>query len=144
MACSGAMYSGVPMAMPGFVRRLESWPRLRAMPKSSTLTKSALAVARDEEDVLGLEIAVDDAGGVRGLERAADLHGDLRGAHRLEAPLVREHVGEVDAVEVLHDEVGAAVLGRAEVGDVDDVRVADARGRARLAAEALDESCCRE
>ena len=34
---------------------------------------------------------------------------------------------------------GAAVLGRAEVGDVDDVRVADARRRARLAPEALDQ-----
>ena len=31
------------------------------------------AVARDQEDVLGLEIAVDDALAVRGGERAADL-----------------------------------------------------------------------
>ena len=50
-----------------------------------------------------------------------------------------EHVGEIDAVEVLHHEVGAALLGRAEVGDVDDVRVADARRRPRLAPEALDQ-----
>ena len=57
----------------------------------------------------------------------------------VEPPLVRQHVGEIDPVEVLHDEVGAAVLGRAEVGDVDDVGVADARGRARLAPEALDQ-----
>ena len=55
------------------------------------------------------------------------------------APLVRQHVGEIDAVEVLHDEVGAAVLGRAEVGHVDDVRVADAGGGARLAPESFDQ-----
>src|SRR4029078_4231726 len=41
--------------------------------------------------------------------------------------------------EVLHDEVHAAVGGGTRVGDVDDVRVADLRGRARFATEPLDE-----
>ena len=52
---------------------------------------------------------------------------------------MRQHVGQIDPVEVLHHEVGAAVLGRAEVGDVDDVRVPDARRGARLAPEPLDQ-----
>ena len=103
------------------------------------LDEVGLAVARDQVDVLGLEVAVDHARRVRRVQRAADLHADAHRAQRIDAPLVRQHVGEVDAVEVLHHEVGAAVLGRAEVGDVDDVGVADARGGARLAPEALDQ-----
>ena len=82
---------------------------------------------------------MDDAGRVRGRQRPADLDGDLAGALGRQPPLVRQHVGQIDPVEVLHHEVGAAVLGRAEVGDVDDVRVADARGGARLAPEPLDQ-----
>ena len=46
------------------------------MPKSRSFTTSRVAVALDEHDVLGLEIAVDDAGGVRVLERAQDLAHD--------------------------------------------------------------------
>jgi hypothetical protein len=45
-ACSGDMYSGVPIAMPGLVSlrsRAASASVVLAMPKSSTLTKSALA-----------------------------------------------------------------------------------------------------
>ena len=38
--CSGAMYSGVPIVMPGLVSLQASDEVLRAMPKSRTLTKS--------------------------------------------------------------------------------------------------------
>jgi hypothetical protein len=41
--------------------------------------------------------------------------------------------------DVLHHEEERAVVGRTEVGDVDDVLMLDARRRARLATEALHE-----
>jgi hypothetical protein len=95
--------------------------------------------ARDEEDVLGLEIAVDDALRVRGGECAADLRGDLEGARDIEGAFALDDAAELDALEELHDEVHAAVGGGSGVGDVDDVRVTDLRCGARLAAEPLDE-----
>src|SRR5690606_21065954 len=97
------------------------------------------AAAGDQEHVLGLEIAMDDALRVRGRERAADLARDLERAGDVDRTLALDHAAELDALEVLHDEVHAAVLGGPRVRDVDDVRVTDLRGRTRLAAEPLDE-----
>ena len=133
------MYSGVPIAMPGLVQRGSMRPALRADAEVEHLDEVGLAVARDEEDVLGLEVAVDDAGRVRRRQRPADLDRDLAGAFGIEPALVRQHVGEIDPVEVLHDEVGAPVVGGAEVHHVDDVGVPDARRGARLAPEAFDQ-----
>jgi hypothetical protein len=48
-----------------------------------------------------------------------------------------QRVREVLALEVLHHQIGLTLRGIAEVGDVDDVIVADQRGRARLPEEAL-------
>ena len=45
----------------------------------------------------------------------------------------RELARERGADQVLHDEIELALLGLADVVDVDDVRVVDAVGRARLA-----------
>ena len=59
-------------------------------------------------------------------------------ARRRAGPRV-DQLAELDALEVLHHEVEGAVGGGAGVGDVDDVRVADPRRRARLAPEALDQ-----
>ena len=93
-------------------------------------------VARiEQEHVLGLEVAVDDAGFVRARERGADLLGDADDAvppHR--SPL--EHLEERLRRRVFHHEVRGA-LELAEVGDLDDVRMVDAVDRARLAEEAL-------
>ena len=49
------------------------------------LDEGGVVAARDEEDVLGLEVAVDDAVRVRGRERVGDLRGDRDGALGLEA-----------------------------------------------------------
>ena len=46
----------------------------------------------DEEDVAGLEVAVDDACFVRGLDRRGDLQHERDGARRVERRLVREYV----------------------------------------------------
>src|SRR6185436_12233370 len=94
------------------------------------------------EDVVGLEIAVDDAGAVRALERAQHRGHDLDGARVRHALAVLDHRGQRLAVQELQDDVRlaglllrAAVL--ADLVDDDDVVVLAARGGARLDEEAL-------
>ena len=69
----------------------------------------------------------------------ADLRADEQRARDVQRPLAVDELAELDAVEVLHHEEERAVGGGARVGDVDDVGVADLRGGARLAPEALDQ-----
>src|SRR5215207_9105077 len=106
------------------------------------LDRVAAPAVRLEPDVVRLEIAVDDPAPVRLVDRRARLLEDVDDPLEREAALLGEDVGERAPVEVLHHEVGdllAAHRGEAEVGDVDDVRVAKAPGRLRLAPEPLDE-----
>ena len=110
-----------------------------AMPKSSTLTKSAIAVARDEEDVVGLEVAVDDAVRVRRRERAADAAAmcSARGERRARPRRARAAVPRLLALEELHDEVGRARRrARRSRGCRRCARVPDLVDRARLVEEA--------
>ena len=138
--CSGLMYAGVPMTRP--VRVLCDCPPSPvslAMPKSSSLTKFLSPPRGQQVDVLGLEVAVDDALGVRRGERRAAL---LHHVHRLleRETGAAEPGGERFAVEELHDEVddvlAVVVLHLAEVDDVDDVVVADVVDRLRFVEEA--------
>ena len=75
---SGDMYCGVPSSTPAAVFTAVAAENTFASPKSSTLTKSLIAEPRHQHDVVGLEIAVDDAGGVRRGERARDLRADVQ------------------------------------------------------------------
>ena len=92
----------------------------------------------DEEHVAGLDVAVNDAVLVRAGEGLADL-GDDR--HHLlpgdRAGLAVDPLAEGLALEQLHDEVDEAVVA-AEVGDIDELRVADPGGAEGLLAEAGD------
>ena len=93
------------------------------MPKSSTLSD---AVAREEE-VLRLDVAVDDALGVRGGEHVEELVGeasDLDASSR--CPLALPARLERLALEQLHDEEDGAVLGDVVVEDATAPRVLDA------------------
>ena len=87
------------------------------------------ADAAGQEDVLRLDVAMDDALVVRGDEAGQDLDHDVGDLVEGEAALARDAVGERGADELLHDEVRASVLERAEVVDLADVRMTDARPR---------------
>ena len=95
-------------------------------------------VAVGEEDVRRLEVAVDDARGVRLHERAGDLVTDLRHGHRFEAPpglLAQAHL-DVLPVEELHHHVEADLGVAPHVEDLHDVLALDGARRARFAFEA--------
>ena len=98
-----------------------------------------LVLALQEEQVLRLDVAVDDALRVRGGERRRGLRGDPQDALLGQLRLAREALGERLALEELHHDERAAVVGVAEVGDVDDVLVADRRRELRLLLEARDD-----
>lgn len=89
-----------------------------------------------EQDVLGLQVAVHDAGPVRRREtREHRLH-DVHGLLRREDLVVLQQLAEGDPGQVLHDQVGGVVV-LALIEDVDDVRVRQAGRRARLLDESL-------
>src|SRR5262249_32390511 len=96
----------------------------------------------DEDDVRALEIAVDDAGGVRGGEAGGDLLGDgqrLVGRHATLAPDARR---KRLALEELHGEerrLAVAALVEPDVEEPADVRVGDLAGELDLALEAADD-----
>jgi hypothetical protein len=90
------------------------------------------AAADGEKDVVALQVAMHDAEVVGAREGGAHLLENVDAArerHRAARELGRERRAD----QVFHDEIQLAVLGFADVVDVDDVRVIDAVGRARFA-----------
>ncbi|MEZ4300478.1 MAG: hypothetical protein R3B70_36370 [Polyangiaceae bacterium] len=97
-----------------------------------------------DDDVFGLEIAVDDALFVGAGEGGGDLAEDGDGAlGREPSGGDVEHGAEGDAVDVLHHEVEIAVGGAAEVAGLGDVGVAEVGGGDGLALEAGDDLLAR-
>ena len=92
-----------------------------------------------EEDVVGLEVAVDDTGAVRSVERRGDLARDPHGAAHRHAGDSIDLVGEQRAFEVLEHDVRDALAGEPHVGRLDDVRVPEGSGGAGLVHEPLDD-----
>jgi hypothetical protein len=89
----------------------------------------------DEEDVLGLEIAVDDAAHVRRVQRARDRPHDAQRVADLEYSEARQPPIERLTLEELHHDVRALVDVIAEVEDLDDARIGDRRRGAGLVEE---------
>ncbi len=136
-ALLGLMYSGVPHTMPGLVmsRRHGLDAHLREA-EVHDLDEVAAGADLLEDDVLGLEIAMDDAEVMRFRERGEHLPKEADDATERERPFSYWIAREVLAAQELHDEIELAVLGLAEVDDADRVRVIEAARGARLGDEA--------
>ena len=92
-------------------------------------------VGRDD-DVRGLDVAVDDPAPVRVIEGVRDGHRDLRDAVPRERDLLLQELLEILPLDVLHRDEGRLGLDLlADVVDRDDVRVRERSGRLRLAHE---------
>jgi hypothetical protein len=91
-----------------------------------------------DEDVVGLEVAVEDAVLVRLAEALGDLPRELQALELGDAALL-EPLGQALAGQQLHDHVRAAVVGLAVLVHADRRRVAQLRGDLELAAEPDDE-----
>ena len=84
------MYRGVPMIAPGLLA--PGPPSTRAMPKSVTIARPAVTL---EEDVVGLDVAVNHAVPMRVRERPRDLlrqANRVRDAERTAAPTRADNV----------------------------------------------------
>jgi hypothetical protein len=102
------------------------------------LHEVALAgVIAHQEDVVGLEVAMNDARQMRHLESRQELLHDGHEIARGDAAAMFDALTERLALEELHHHVEAAVVHRAQVEHLDDVLAADASRRLRLALEAL-------
>lgn len=101
------------------------------------LDEVRLARALAEEDVLGLEIAVDDAATVGFFEASTHLDRDADREAWGDATVDREAVAKGAALEQLHREIEAAALGLAEVENGDGVWVLEPARGADLPEETL-------
>ena len=98
---------------------------------------AAVRVVRDE-DVPGLDVAMDEPAAVSVVECARDLRDDRDRACRVEPSVAPQEVAKVGPVDVCHREVEQPVrLAGAERPR--DVRVVEVSGNPRLAQEALAE-----
>ena len=88
-----------------------------------------------QEDVLGLQVAMDDAGAVRRVEARERLADDPHREPGVEAAMGLDQVGQRAALEQLHDDVRPD-LTLAEVEDIADIRAPDPPGRGGLVAKA--------
>jgi len=99
---------------------------------------------RCDQDVAGLDVAVDETGAMGRVERRCDAHADVHGQIRAELLLLVEQLAQALAVDELHHDRLAPTLGD-RVVDGDDVRVVQPGDGDGLAAEALgDHGVCRE
>ena len=87
---------------------------------------------RRDHDVAGLQIAVHDAAAVRRAERVRHLRGERERVADRERAAV-ERPGQRLPLDILHDDVAAAVLGDPGLVDGADAGMIQRRGGARLA-----------
>ena len=130
------MYCGVPItaAIPVIFWEMDA---IFEMPKSRTLMRSLWPpVARHDEDVLRVHVAVNDPLQVRGGQRGAELIGDVDDARERQRTGAGQDLPQRFALEVLHHQVSRAVRQRVEVDDGHDRRMPQARGDLRFAHEA--------
>lgn len=91
-----------------------------------------------QQDVLGLDVAVHDPGGVRGGEPVGDVGGDRDGRRGGQPPFALQTGAQVGAAYEFHDQ-GQVVAVDDEVADADDMGVRQAQQGRPLLDEAADE-----
>ena len=102
------------------------------------LGEVGIARPLDQEDIVRLEVAVDDAAGMGRGQRMADALHDVERARERRPRLGEEQLRERAPLEPLHHEIGGPVLELPEVEDLDDVLAADVARGLGLAEEAGD------
>ena len=139
-ACSGLMNSGVPKTIPSCVRMTEPGTHLPLAHLGEAEVEHLRVIPLHrrlhEEDVLGLEVAVDDPRLVRLVERAAHRDEDGKRPLHRERPLGAHRLVQVLPLEELHDDVERPVVELAEHEHLHGVRVRELAHRPRLAPEA--------
>ena len=134
IACSGAMYIGVPMLVALLGQVLARV--LVEVERDAEVGEHGHAVL-GQQDVLGLHVAVHHARAVRVRERLGAASRVIRSASATRQPaLALEPLAERLAADVRHGEPEPAVV-LARIVDRADVGVLEPRGRRDLAAEAL-------
>ena len=131
------MYAGVPMSRSG----LGSCRRLSGGDGDPEVRQQRAPRLVVQEDVLGLDVAMDDAARVRVCERRRDVRQDRLGALRREQPILAHRPVEPTPRDVLHHERNAMLAVRAQLFhrvDGDDVRMLQLGDRARFAELPLD------
>jgi hypothetical protein len=101
------------------------------------------ATVRSDQDVAGLDVAVNQPGAVRGVERRGDARTDVNGEICAETVLLVEQLSKALAVDELHDDgestaVAVGVFDR--VIDGHDVGMTQLGDRDRLTAEPLGDN----
>jgi len=91
-----------------------------------------------DEDVRRLDVAMDQAGGVRDVERSGDVRDQRDRPLGLERPLAAQKAAQVDAFDPLHRDVEEPAVF-AGVEHRDEVGMLEQRGDAALAQEPLAE-----
>ncbi len=81
--------------------------------------------SRNDHDVVGLEVAVNDAEAMGCSECVADLFGQDRDFFSVKRCFLIEALSEAFAVKVFHDKVRADAGFDIKIGDKDDVFVSD-------------------
>ncbi len=138
-ACSGDMYDVEPISVPGWVatsvRVVSAAPAEIHEARQAEIEHLHVAVGA-HHDVLGLHVAMHDAGRVRRRERPRHLPPNLddRAGGRA---LLDERAQRASFDQLLDDEV-PAVRRLADIVDGDDVRVVQRRGGAGFAQKPLD------
>ena len=101
--------------------------------------RALLSVTLGNEDVAGLDVAVDEPELVRRVESVRDLCHQPKGAGRLEGRFAPENLPKIGPLDVLHSEIEMAP--RLTGGDCrDDIRVLEACRKHALALEPLAEA----
>ena len=92
------------------------------------------AAVFQNHDVVGLDVAMDNAPGVRVLERLCDLRGKMQGFSPVEPALLLEILLERNALDELHDDVIEVIRVR-HIVNAHNIRVREHRDGLRLGME---------